>query len=415
MTSGARVISDIAFEADRLAADGLEAGTAPPKRHSTSPRWLVTVLALAAYLVGVCEFMLAPMLSPLAQAFGAPIEHVAWLISGYALSYAVLAPFIGLAGDRLPRKFMLVPALAVFAATALVVPFAPSLTLAIVARVINGIAGAALTPTAFAMASEAVAPHRRSAALGNVLFGLTAGIVTGPTIAGLLTQAAGWRMPFFAVALASALVCALAAVKLRPVTPEPGRPLRASAARLLEWRIVRTLFTKGAWAGAIMAGFLVSGEVLRRRYGLETGTIGAVLAVFGIGVGIGNLAIGRVERLVGTPEAVLAIGLPLVLLTQSAFFLWTMPAWLYVIALAVWGFGCGLAAPANSSVQAGRGGADAGIVLSTSETMNQGALTVLLPLVAGWVAVGAYAGTAALLGLVLAAALLVALLDWSRR
>lgn len=93
--------------------------------------------------------MLAPMLTPLASAFAGKPADIAWLVSAYAVSYAVLAPLIGLLSDRIGRRRLLLPALALFAADALAVAFAPSLAFAIVARILGGAAGAALTPTAF--------------------------------------------------------------------------------------------------------------------------------------------------------------------------------------------------------------------------------------------------------------------------
>lgn len=82
--------------------------------------------------------MLAPMLTPLASAFAAKPADIAWLVSAYAVSYAVLAPLIGLLSDRIGRRRLLLPALALFAADALAVAFAPSLTFAIIARMSIG-------------------------------------------------------------------------------------------------------------------------------------------------------------------------------------------------------------------------------------------------------------------------------------
>lgn len=144
-------------------------------KPAPSPSLILTTLALAVYFVGAVEFMLAPMLTPLASAFAAKPADIAWLVSAYAVSYAVLAPLIGLLSDRIGRRRLLLPALALFAADALAVAFAPSLTFAIIARILGGAAGAALTPTAFALIAETVPEDRQAGAMGLVLFGLTLG------------------------------------------------------------------------------------------------------------------------------------------------------------------------------------------------------------------------------------------------
>ena len=237
--------------------------------------------------------MLAPMLTPLASAFAAKPADIAWLVSAYAVSYAVLAPLIGLLSDRIGRRRLLLPALALFAADALAVAFAPSLTFAIIARILGGAAGAALTPTAFALIAETVPEDRQAGAMGLVLFGLTLGIATGPTFAGLLTDAFDWQAPFVAVACGCLAVLVLAARILPPSVARQGRPLKASATRLLDGAILRPNLSKGFWLGATIAGFLISGEVLRSRYGLSTSMVGLSVTAFGVGLAAGNLAIGR--------------------------------------------------------------------------------------------------------------------------
>ncbi|MFG1393185.1 hypothetical protein [Xanthobacter agilis] len=83
--------------------------------------------------------------------------------------------------------------------------------------------------------------------------------------------------------------------------------------------------------------------------------------------------------------------------------------------LALWGFASGLAAPANTAIQASRAGSDAGFVLASSESMNNGALLVLAPIVASWIGGGDTINTAILLGVGTLAALGVNLVDRQSR
>jgi predicted MFS family arabinose efflux permease len=377
---------------------------AKPKPH---PSILLATLALVVYFVGTVEFMLAPMLAPLAEAFHVPVSSAAWLVSGYALSYAALAPFVGLLSDRLGRRRLLLPALVLFAADALVLTLAPNISFAIGFRILGGVAGAALTPTAFALISELVPPEKQAGAMGFVLFGLTLGITTGPTIAGLLTDQFGWRAPFLAITAGCLIVFGLAFAVLPRSTSGEGRSLKASAARLLDGAILRPNLCKGAWLGSAIAGFLISGEVLRMRYGLGTGSVGMAVAVFGIGLAAGNLAVGRL----GKPQSVLPSAIGLILVAQSLFLGVALPLVPALVLLGLWGLGCGLAAPANTAIQASRADADAGFVLASSETMNNGVLLVLMPVVALWSSQGETVAVAGLLGAVVAFGGAISLMD----
>jgi multidrug resistance protein len=384
-------------------------------KPTPSPSLILATLALAVYFVGAVEFMLAPMLTPLASAFAAKPADIAWLVSAYAVSYAVLAPLIGLLSDRIGRRRLLLPALALFAADALAVAFAPSLTFAIIARILGGAAGAALTPTAFALIAETVPEDRQAGAMGLALFGLTLGIATGPTFAGLLSDAFDWQAPFIAVACGCLAVLVLAARILPPSVARQGRPLKASAARLLDGDILRPNLSKGFWLGATIAGFLISGEVLRNRYGLSTSMVGLSVTAFGVGLAAGNLAIGRLTAWAGRPETVLIFAIALIFVTQSTFLATDPSLGLAIGLLALWGFASGLAAPANTAIQASRAGSDAGFVLASSESMNNGALLVLAPIVASWIGDGDTINAAILLGVCTLVALGVNLVDRQSR
>ncbi|WP_275347218.1 hypothetical protein [Xenorhabdus bovienii] len=46
------------------------------------PRFILPVLAFAVFFIGTTEFMLSPMLKPLASVFKTTLDNVAWLVSG---------------------------------------------------------------------------------------------------------------------------------------------------------------------------------------------------------------------------------------------------------------------------------------------------------------------------------------------
>ncbi len=118
-------------------------------------------LSMAVFFVGVTEFMLSSMLGPLAQAFHTTTSGAAWLISSYAFSYAIAAPLLGYFSDRMQRRKLLLLALVLFAVDTLAIVIAPTLEIAVVLRVIGGIASAIIIPTTFALVAEVVAPQDR--------------------------------------------------------------------------------------------------------------------------------------------------------------------------------------------------------------------------------------------------------------
>lgn len=395
-----------------------------------STRPLLIVLASTVYLVGATEFMLAPMLTPLAEAFRTTPAHAAWLVSSYACAYAVAAPWIGLLGDRLDRRRVLLPALLVFALDGVALTLAPSLAAATLFRVIGGLASAALVPTTFALIAEATPAPRRAGAMGLVLLGMTLGIATGPTVAGLLTARFDWRAPFLATAAGCLLVFA-AAQRLIPASASPRdardidrRSAWESLRALTHGALVRPLIAKGLWLASAVAGFLLSGELLRVRAGLDTAQIGGIVSIFGLGLGAGNALVGRLERRLERHETVQLAGIAL---ASAALVICYMPpaiiervglpplAW-PLAGLGLLGLALGFTAPASAALLTTRAGADTGLVLAVSESVNNGVLLALLPIAAALLARGTPAGVGLLLvsGQLLAASILWLDRRWTR-
>ena len=345
-------------------------------------RFLLPTLALAVFFVGASEFMLSAMLAPLAHVFDVPPARAAWLVSSYALSYALAAPVFGYLSHRMDRRRWLLVSLLLLAADHLALTLAPNFEAALGLRMLGGLASAALIPTAFALVAETVRAPRQSAAMGAVMAGMTFGLVAGPALAGMLAETWGWRAPFWATAVGCVLTFGIACGAVAPAPPVRP-PLGTGTVRWLgQGNLVRLLLAKGLWNGAAAAGFLLAGEVFRHRHGLGTATVGLSVSVFGGGLFLGNLGIGAVRRLLSGDKAVLMAALWLLLLSMGAFMAapLTLPAGLACLSL--WGFALGLAAPASTGLLAHRSGPDKGRVLAISESLNNAVLLVVLPIAA---------------------------------
>lgn len=349
---------------------------------------LLSVLSMSVFFVGASEFMLTAMLNPLAEAFGAGSARVTWLISSYAFAYAIAAPVFGHLSDRLDRRRLLLVALLLSALDGLGIAFAPTFEIAVALRIFGGLASAVIVPNAFALIAEAIPRQRHASAMGAVMLGMTAGIATGPALAGLLTQWIGWRAPFMltsAGCLAAFIVGGIAIPGRRvPGSPAPVRAMRW----LREPLIVRPLLAKGLWNGTGVAAFLLSGEVLRLRYGLDVAHVGLSAAAFGIGLAVGNLSAGMLRRLGSGEARALVITTTLLIASVAAFYLMPLPLPAALVCLAAWGAALGAGAPLSTAVLASRSDRDKGAVLAAAETLNNVSILSFVPLAAPLLAVG---------------------------
>lgn len=342
-------------------------------------RFFLPTLALAVYFVGATEFMLTAMLTPLAEAFDTNAAAASWLVSGYALSYAIAAPVFGILSDCIDRRRLLLASLVLFALDGIALTLAPTFEIAVVLRLLGGLASAALIPTAFALIADTIPAERQAAAMGAAMLGMTLGIAFGPAFAGLLTEAFGWRAPFLATA-GGCLGAFVLGLHVIPASTDQKADASSERAWFRRGSVLRPLLAKAGWNGTAVVAFLLAGEVLRQRHGLDTGEVGFAVSAFGVGLGLGNLAIGTVKRLIGSNETVLLGATVVVAFAVVLFMLVPLPGAL--LSLLAWGMALGLAAPSSTAILARRAGAQKGQVLALSESLNNVVILVALPVAA---------------------------------
>jgi EmrB/QacA subfamily drug resistance transporter len=125
------------------------------------------------------------------------LDNVVWVTSAYLLTYAVPLLITGRLGDRFGPKNIYLIGLSIFTLASLWCGLSGTLEMLIVARAVQGLGAALMTPQTMAVITRTFPPNRRGAAMG--LWGATAGVATlvGPLAGGLLVDGLGWEWIFF--------------------------------------------------------------------------------------------------------------------------------------------------------------------------------------------------------------------------
>src|SRR3984957_19402529 len=198
--------------------------TAVPPPPAGGPRRAASVISLicAVQFVLQLDFSIVNVALPSVQReLGMAPAELQWIVTGYALAFGSLLLAGGRLADLLGRRRVLVVGLVLFAIASLACGLAQWPLMLIIARIVQGAAGAMASPAALSLltTTNAEGPARNRALAiwqATPAAGATAGIVAG----GLLTQYFGWRAVFLVNPPVIAIMLAL--VPRLPTGKRPG-------------------------------------------------------------------------------------------------------------------------------------------------------------------------------------------------
>jgi EmrB/QacA subfamily drug resistance transporter len=172
----------------------------------------------------------------------AGFDAIQWVVLSYLLTITSLLLAFGSLADLIGRKKVYVAGFAVFTLGNLFAAIAPSVIVLTLARALAGVGGAMIQANGTAITAAVFPPEERGKALGLNGAIVASGLVAGPTVGGLLTDALGWRSVFYIAIPVGLIAIPFAALVLR-------ERLISTGPRLLGQRF--------DWPGAVLwAGFL---------------------------------------------------------------------------------------------------------------------------------------------------------------
>jgi multidrug resistance protein len=257
------------------------------------------------------------------------------LFGSYAVALLLATFPLARITDRCGRRAPMLWGLGGLVFTTLAFALSHNFWLLVLARSLQGVAGAATWLPGMALLADHFPREERGKAMGIAFAGANVGFLVGPPLAGFLDQSFGPLSPFY-LGIALVVLDALARVfLLKDVEPVYEPPIPWSV--ILRNRVVLV------FAGAMVlgAGFWTLLESalpvdLHRRFGMGSGGIGLVFAVAALGHTVSSPLMGKLSDRIGRTK-VLRIGLlsALVILPLPAILPWPWAVGVAMVALGV--------------------------------------------------------------------------------
>ncbi|MBB4348118.1 MULTISPECIES: MFS transporter [Rhizobiaceae] len=274
----------------------MDAARAASSHQTLSPLAVLLItfaLAVGGFGIGTGEFVIMGLLPDVAKTFDVSIPMAGYVISAYALGVVVGAPIIAVLSARVPRRTLLLWLMGVFAAGNILSAMAPDFWSFTFLRFLTGLPHGAYFGVASLVAASMVPPNKRARAVGRVMLGLTIATLLGTPLATFMGQLLSWRAAFYLVGGIGALTVALVWYFKPKDKVQEGASILRELSAFAKPQVWLTLGVAAVGFGGMFSVFSYIASTTTETAGLSASMVAVVLALFGIGMNVGNIVGSR--------------------------------------------------------------------------------------------------------------------------
>ncbi len=159
-------------------------------------RLVLWIAILASFVSFLDSSVINVALPAISRELGGGLTTQQWVVDAYLITLGSLILVAGSLSDLLGRVVVLRAGLIGFGATSVMCALAPTAEALILARALQGVAGALLVPSSLALITSNFDEAPRAKAIGQWTAGTTVAFIAGPLLGGVLVDSVGWRWVF---------------------------------------------------------------------------------------------------------------------------------------------------------------------------------------------------------------------------
>ena len=157
---------------------------------------IVRGIMLAMFLGALDQTIVATALPTIGRHF-ADLADLPWVVTAYLLTATAVTPLYGKLSDIHGRRVMMLTAILIFMLGSLACALAPSMTVLIFARALQGLGGGGLMALAQTIIADIVSPRERGRYQGYIGAVFAVSSIGGPVLGGFLTERLDWSLIFW--------------------------------------------------------------------------------------------------------------------------------------------------------------------------------------------------------------------------
>jgi MFS transporter, DHA2 family, multidrug resistance protein len=161
-------------------------------------RPMITLSIMLATIMQTLDSTIANVALPHMQGtLSASQDQIAWVLTAYIVASAIATPLTGWLCDRFGQKYIFLASITGFTVASALCGMSNTLAEIVLARLLQGVFGAALVPLAQMVLMEINPREKQGSAMAVWGMGVMVGPILGPTLGGWLTDSYNWRWVFF--------------------------------------------------------------------------------------------------------------------------------------------------------------------------------------------------------------------------
>ncbi len=161
-------------------------------------RVLITISVMLASIMQALDNTIANVALPhIRGSLSATQDQMAWVLTSYIIAAAIMTPLSGWLAGQVGRRRVFLFSIVGFTVSSALCGLAHSLPEIVIARLFQGMCGAALIPMSQAVLLDINPPEKHARAMALWVMGVIIGPILGPVLGGWLTDNYSWRWVFY--------------------------------------------------------------------------------------------------------------------------------------------------------------------------------------------------------------------------
>ena len=218
-----------------VSANSSSAPTRASRTSAVNP-WLIAMTVMLATFMEVLDTSIANVALPhIAGSLSATIDESTWVLTSYLIANAIILPLSGWLTELFGRKRFYMTCVVIFTASSLLCGIAPSLPLLVLFRILQGLGGGGLQPSAQAILADTFPPSQRGIAFSIYGMAVVFAPAIGPTLGGWITDNYSWRWLFYINVPVGILSLLLVSRLIHNPPALAGKPLTRANLLSMDW------------------------------------------------------------------------------------------------------------------------------------------------------------------------------------